>query len=220
LRYHFDFLAVLEYWPLLVRGAVLTLVLTFIAIVLGTVVGVAGAYIRSARVPILSAVVAAYVELIRNTPFIIQLFFVFFGLPSLGLKISAVEAALLAMTLNLGAYAVEIVRAGIESIGRGQIEAGEALGMTRFQIFLHVVLLPALRNVYPSLVSQFVILMLGSSVASQISAEELTFAGNFIQSRDFRSFEVYFIISAIYLVFAFALRRAFGVVGRFAFARR
>ena len=202
------------------RGALLTLELTAVAIVFGTIIGIAGAFIRSARLPVLNLLVCAYVELIRNTPFIVQLFFVFFGLPSLGVKITAVEAALLAMTLNLGAYAVEIVRAGIESIGRGQIEAGEALGMTRFQIFLHVVIVPALRNVYPSLVSQFVILMLGSSVASQISAEELTFAGNFIQSRDFRSFEVYFIVSAVYLAIAFAMRRAFGAFSRLAFSRR
>ncbi len=202
------------------RGVFLTLELTAVAIVLGTTIGIMGAFVRTARLPVLSVVVGAYVELIRNTPFIVQLFFVFFGLPSLGFKITAVEAAALAMTLNLGAYAVEIVRAGIESIGRGQIEAGEALGMTRFQIFLHVVIVPALRNVYPSLVSQFVILMLGSSVASQISAEELTFAGNFIQSRDFRSFEVYFIVSAIYLAIAFTMRRALGAVSRVAFARR
>jgi len=220
LRYHFDFVAVLEYWPLLVRGTILTLELTAVSIVLGTAVGISGAYVRVARVPVLGVIVAAYVELIRNTPFIVQLFFVFFGLPSLGLKITAVQATILAMTLNLGAYAVEIVRAGIESIGRGQIEAGEALGMTRVQIFLHVVIVPALRNVYPSLVSQFVILMLGSSVASQISTEELTFAGNFIQSRDFRSFEVYFIVAALYLVIAFAMRRALGAFGRLAFARR
>lgn len=220
MRYHFDFVAVLEYWPLLVRGTILTLELTAVSIVLGTAVGISGAYVRVARVPVLGVIVAAYVELIRNTPFIVQLFFVFFGLPSLGLKITAVQATILAMTLNLGAYAVEIVRAGIESIGRGQIEAGEALGMTRVQIFLHVVIVPALRNVYPSLVSQFVILMLGSSVASQISTEELTFAGNFIQSRDFRSFEVYFIVAALYLVIAFAMRRALGAFGRLAFARR
>jgi len=220
LRYQFDFGSVFAYWPLLLHGTLLTLGLTATAIVLGTLIGIAGGFARTARIPALSQAVGAYVELIRNTPFIVQLFFVFFGLPSLGIKITAVEAALLAMTLNLGAYAVEIVRAGIESIARGQIEAGEALGMTRAQVFLHVVIVPALGNVYPSLVSQFVILMLGSSVASQISAQELTFAGNFIQSRNFRSFEVYFVISFVYLAIAFAMRRLFGAAGRVAFSHR
>jgi polar amino acid transport system permease protein len=220
LRYHFDFGAVFEYWPLLLQGALLTLELTAVAVVFGMLIGVAGAYARTARLPVVGPLVAAYVELIRNTPFLVQLFFLFFGLPSLGIKITAIEAALLGMTLNLGAYAVEIVRAGIEATAPGQIEAGEALGMTRLQIFLWVVIVPALDKVYPALVSQFIIVMLGSSVASQISAPELTFAGNFIQSRDFRSLEVYFIVSVMYLAIAFGMRRLLGAFGRFAFARK
>jgi len=220
LRYHFDFGAVFEYWPLLLQGALLTLELTAVAVVFGMLIGVAGAYARTARLPVVGPLVAAYVELIRNTPFLVQLFFLFFGLPSLGIKINAIEAALLGMTLNLGAYAVEIVRAGIEATARGQIEAGEALGMTRLQIFLWVVIVPALDKVYPALVSQFIIVMLGSSVASQISAPELTFAGNFVQSRDFRSLEVYFIVSVMYLAIAFGMRRLLGMFGRFAFARK
>ena len=132
----------------------------------------------------------------------------------------AEQSAFLAMVINLGAYSTEIIRAGIEAIGRGQIEAGLSLAMSRWQIFRYIVILPALEKIYPALSSQFIIVMLGSSVVSQISAEELTFAANFIQSRNFRSFEVYFVVAAIYLLLAIGLRQLFRFVGTLAFARR
>ena len=132
----------------------------------------------------------------------------------------AEQSAFLAMVINLGAYSTEIIRAGIEAIGKGQIEAGLSLAMSRWQIFRYIIILPALEKIYPALSSQFIIVMLGSSVVSQISAEELTFAANFIQSRNFRSFEVYFVVAAIYLLLAIGLRQIFRMVGTLAFARR
>src|SRR3546814_7134747 len=105
-----------------------------------------------------------YIELIRNTPFLVQLFFFYFALPAAGVRWSAYTAALVAMVVNLGAYATEIVRAGIESIPKGQIEAGLALNLSRIDIFRFVILKPALRAIYPALTSQFILLMLASSV--------------------------------------------------------
>lgn len=219
MHYEFQFGEVFRNADLLLKGAWLTIQLTAIATVLGLIVGVAGALCRTSRVKALRWLSLAYVEVIRNTPFIVQLFFLFFGLPSAGIKLSAEQAALLAMVVNLGAYSTEIVRAGIEAIHKGQIEAGLSLALTRWQIFRYVVLKPALEKIYPALTSQFIIIMLGSSVVSQISAEELTFAANFIQSRNFRSFEVYFVITAMYLVMAIGFRRLFAWIGRRAFAR-
>ena len=138
----------------------------------------------------LKRLVGLYVELIRNTPFIVQLFFLFFGLPSLGIKLSPESASVLAMVINLGAYATEIIRAGIEATPRGQIEAALSLALSRAQVFTRVVLPPALRKVWPALVSQIIIVMLGSAVCGQISTEELSYAANLIQSRNFRSFRV------------------------------
>jgi polar amino acid transport system permease protein len=153
------------------------------------------------------ALVAAYVELIRNTPFIVQLFFIFFGLPSLGLKLSSETASIIAMTLNLGAYAAEIVRAGIESTSRGQLEAARSLAMTERQVFLKVVLPPALGRVWPAMVSQIVIVMLGSAVCGQIAAQELSYYTNLIMSRNFRSFEANFVAAAMYLAMAVLVRQ-------------
>jgi len=219
MTYQLDFAQVSVYTPELLRGAWFTIQLTAASTALGLLIGIAGACCRSARNPVLRGVAASYVELIRNTPFLVQLFFIFFGLPSIGIKLTSGQAALLAMVVNLGAYATEIVRAGIQAIPRGQIEAGLSIGLTRWQVSRHVVLLPALQHTYPALTSQFIILMLGSSVVSQISAEDLTFAANFIQSRNFRSFETYFIVAAAYLALAIGFRVLFNRLGAFIFRR-
>jgi polar amino acid transport system permease protein len=164
--------------------------------------------------------VGTYVELIRNTPFIVQLFFVFFGLPAAGVKLTPETASIIAMVVNLGAYATEIIRAGIEATPRGQIEAAMSLALNRAQIFLHVVLPPALKKVWPALVSQIIIVMLGSAVCGQISTEELSYAANLIQSRNFRAFEAFIIATAIYLALSVGVRKLLNWLGpRFLFGR-
>jgi len=207
MTYHFDFAAILDYVPLLVRGVGFTLALTAFGASFGLAIGIVGAVCRAWKLKPFDAVFAFYVETIRNTPFLVQLFFIFFGLPALGIKLDDWAAAALTMVINLGAYCTEIVRAGVEAVPRGQLEAARALALTRAQIFRHVVLRPALQKVWPAIASQIVIVMLGSSVCSQIGAEELTFAANFIQSRNFRAFETYFVVAFIYLAMAILLRQ-------------
>lgn len=216
-----DFLPVLANWPMLLKGLVLTAVLTGIALPLGMLLGVACAWARLHGGPLLRTVVASYVEVFRNTPFIIQLFFLFFGLPSLGLRMSPETASILAMTLNLGAYACEQVRAGIEATPRGQIEAAQCLALNRWQIFTRVVLPPSLGRVWPALTGQMIIVMLGSAVCSQISTEEISYAANLISSRTFRSFESYIVVTLSYLLLAVLLRQALNWLGpRFVFGQR
>jgi polar amino acid transport system permease protein len=215
-----DFAAVLADWPLLLRGAALTLVLTAVAAALGLALGVGCARARTHGRAAARALAAAYVELIRNTPFIVQLFFIFFGLPSLGLRLSSNAAAVIAMTLNLGAYAAEIARAGIEATPRGQLEAARSLAMTERQVFLRVVLPPALGRVWPAMASQVVIVMLGSAVCGQIAAQELSYYANLIMSRNFRSFEANFVAAGLYLAMAVLLRQALAWAGpRWLFGR-
>ncbi|MGH7318932.1 MAG: amino acid ABC transporter permease [Candidatus Rokuibacteriota bacterium] len=220
MAYQFQFEAIWPYAGLLVRGVWLTIQLTSLAAVLGIGLGVLGAMGRTSRFAWLRILVGTYVELIRNTPFIVQLFFVFFGLPSAGVKLTANEAAVLAMVINMGAYSIEIIRAGIEAIHRGQIEAGLALGLSRLQVFRHVVLFPALKAVYPALASQFILLMLATSVVSQIAAQELLYAAGFLESRTFRSFEIYLAATFIYLAMALLFRAAFQTINYYAFVRR
>ena len=214
MAYQFDFQPVLQQSDLLLKGALFTLELTAIGAALGIALGILGAVCRAWRLRPFDRVFGVYVELIRNTPFLIQLFFIFFGLPSLGVHINEWQAAVLAMVINLGAYSTEIIRAGIQAVPKGQLEAAAALAMTRAETFRHVILRPALAKVWPALSSQVVIVMLGSAVCSQISTEELTFAANFIQSRNFRAFETYLLTTLLYLVMAIGVRQLLHWIGR------
>lgn len=220
MRIELDFIAVLAQWPLLAKGVVWTIGLTIIASIVGVAVGVVFAWTRSHGAPTFKWVVGTYVELIRNTPFIVQLFFVYFGLPAAGVKLSPEMASIIAMVINLTAYATEIIRAGIDATPKGQVEAALSLAMNRAQTFVRVVLPPALRKVWPALVSQIIIVMLGSAVCGQISTEELSYAANLIQSRNFRAFEAYIIATLIYLALAISVRQFLNWLGpRFLFGK-
>jgi polar amino acid transport system permease protein len=209
MHYIFQFGTVFASFPALLRGALLTVELSAGAMVLGLALAIAGAFAKTAGRRWLRWLVTAYVEVIRNTPFLVQLFIIYFGLPPLGLRLGADSAALAAMVVNLGAYATEIVRAGIDAVPHGQVEAGRSLGLTRLQIFRFVMLFPAVKTVYPALASQFILLMLGSSLVAAISAEDLTGVANALQSRSFRSFETYFVVTLMYLAMALGFRAVF-----------
>ncbi|RAT15817.1 polar amino acid ABC transporter permease [Lonsdalea populi] len=214
MTYQLDFAALWPYWPDMLAGLWVTVQLTVLATVGGIAIGICGAALRSGKPNLLSGLWGVYVEAIRNTPFVVQLFFIVFGLPGLGLKLTAGEAALIAMLVNLGAYSTEIIRAGIQVTPKGQWEACRVLGLTRTQTFLRVILPPALQRIYPALVSQCIIVMLGSSVVSQVSYEELTFAANLIQSRTFLSFEVYLVTTLLYLALSLLMRQLLLLLGR------
>jgi polar amino acid transport system permease protein len=218
--YQLDFGALLQYLGFFLEGTAVTLGLTAVASLLGVAIGIAGAAAMGGKIQWLRNLVKAYVELIRNTPFIVQMFFIFFGLPSLGLRLSALGAAALAMTVNLAAYAIEIIRAGLEGVPAGQAEAATSLGLRVAPVFGLIVLPQALANVYPALVGQITITMLESAVVSQIAVVDLTHVADFIQSRNFRSFETYLVVTVIYLVLAAVMRRLLAVAGRGLFAGR
>jgi polar amino acid transport system permease protein len=220
MTYSFQFRDVFAASDLLLDGLALTLELSLFTMVMGLVIGIAGAAGRVYGPPWLRRPIAVYVEAIRNTPLIVQLFLIFFGLPSAGIKFDADTAAFVALSINLGAYSIEIVRAGLEAIPRSQIEAGQSLGLSGWQIFRYVIALPALKMMYPSLASQFVLLMLATSVVSQISAQDLFHAASIIQSRTFRDFEVYAVVAAAYLALAMIFRLMFAGLYWLLFARR
>ena len=211
---------VLAQFHLLAWGFLLTIELSVAAILLGSAVGLLAATFRNMGPRFLTWPVDVYVELIRNTPFLVQLYIIFFGLPSIGFRLTALEAGLIALTVNLGAYSTEIFRAGIESVHRTQIEAGAALALTRLQIFVHIILRPAVGRVWPALVSQFILLMLTSSVCSFVSLEELSGAANTIQSATFRSLETYLIAGLMYLVLAVCMKSLLFWLGQVLFTNR
>ncbi len=219
MEYTFHFIDVWTNRQELLWGAWLTVQLSAVSMVLSLVIAIFGALARTSGPKWLQVLVAAYVEFVRNTPFLVQVFVIFFGLPALGLRLEADTGALIAMVLNGSAYTIEIVRAGIQAINHGQVEAAYALGLHKIQTFRSIVLPQALRAVFTPLGSQFILLMLNSSIVSVISAEELTAAAQDIQSRTFRSFEVYIVTIAIYLVLSISFTAVFATLNRVFFPR-
>lgn len=219
-----DFGGVFSRADLLVDGVWLTVQVSLAAMAFSLVLGILAACLTLSGNRLLRLPVLTYVEIIRNTPFIVQVFLIYFGLPALGLRLEPVTAAITAMSIYGGAYTSEIIRAGIQSINKGQIEAGRALGMSGLTIFRHIVLKPALASVFPSLVAQFILLLLSSSVVSAISVPELTGIGNDIQGLTLRNMEVYLIIACVYVALVAALKGGLTLLERvlfpFKFLRR
>ncbi|MER8906596.1 amino acid ABC transporter permease [Mesorhizobium sp. M0854] len=189
------------------RGAATTILLIAVTTLAGTLLSILGAAGRRNGPLLLKRAIGVYVEMIRNTPFLVQLFFIFFGLPSIGVRLDPVLAAMLAMTLNMAAYTIEIVGAGLDAVPPGQTEAALALGLRPRQVFIKIVLPQALKVIYPALTSQIVIMMLESAVVSQIAVRELTYEADMLQARTFRAFETYFVVTMVYLALSIGLRQ-------------
>ena len=219
MHYVFHFNVVWDHWRELAEGAWLTIRLSGLAMIIGLAVATVCAYAKATGPSAVRWVVATYIELIRNTPFLVQIFIVYFSLPAMGISMDANQAALAAMVVNFGAYGAEILRSGIEAVSHGQIDAARALGLTRLQTFRYVVLFPALKIVFPALASQFILLMLASSVVSAISAVELTAITNSLQSTTFRPFEFYFVAAGLYLAMALGFRAVLGAIYWIIFVR-
>jgi len=203
-----------------VEAAFFTIQLSAIATVLGMLIGILGAAMKTSRNPFLYAPTAAYVEIIRNTPFLVQVYVIYFGLPSVGIRIDALTAGILSLTLYAGAYITEIMRAGINTVDRGQIEAARSLGLSPYQTFRNVILVPALAAIFPALTSQFILIMLASSVVSVISVPELTGTANDIQGNTFRSLEAFLVVAVIYLALTAAFKAIYAVIDRMLFTYR
>lgn len=193
-------------WTLL-EGALFSIGLTVAAAVMGFVFALVLSGVRFAQVPYLRNVATCYVEFIRNTPLIVQLFFVAFGLPMLlGYQWPFWAHALLALVLNFSAYFSEILRAGYGTVPSGQREAAAALGMGDLLIFFKIILPQAVAKMYPSLASQFIFLFLTTGVISEIGVNDLTQAGKFIDSRTFRTFEVFFTLTVLYIAISLTFK--------------
>ena len=212
MNYKLDFTPVIDGMPALLMGCLGTFLLAICGMALAIVIGMGGVILRDSKIARVRWLVKAFVEIIRNTPFLVQIFFIYFALPLAGLRLDPTPTAIIALGINGGAYAIEIIRGGVQSIGKGQIEAGLALGLHKAQVFRLIVLKPALRAIFPSLTSQFVLLTLTTSIASAISAYELTSVAQRIESDSFRSFEVYGTITLFYLVISWVMMRFFAAI--------
>jgi polar amino acid transport system permease protein len=218
LNYKLDFTPVIEGMPDLLLACLGTLGLALGGMLLATIIGIGGVVLRDSRIRPVRWLVMGFVELIRNTPFLVQIYFIYFALPLAGLRLDPTPTAIIALGMNGGAYAIEIIRGGVQAVGRGQVEAGLALGLHKAQVFRLIVLKPALRAIFPSLTSQFILLTLTTSIAAAVSAYELTSVAQMIENNTFRSFEVYGTITLMYLAMSWLLMQGFGLITRHYFS--
>jgi polar amino acid transport system permease protein len=214
MNYKFDFGAVFDRAPELLWATLGTFGLAFAGMALALLIGILGVIARTSKRRIVRAPVIAFVEVVRNTPFLVQIFYIYFALPLMGIRLNPTTTAIIALGINGGAYAIEIIRGGVESISKGQVEAGYALGLHKADVFRLIVLKPALRAIYPSLTSQFIMLTLTTSVCTSIAAYELTSAAQRIESDTFRSFEVYFTVTGMYLIISTVMMGFFALISR------
>ena len=216
--YQFDFGALAPYWEQFLWGCGLSILLALCSISIGLVIGVVTALAKRSHHRSLRLGASSYIELVRNTPFLVQVFFIYFGLPALGISFAPWSAAIIALSINCGAFAAEVIRGGIDAIPKGQFEAGTALGLKPLQVFRYIVMKPALRVIFPALSGQFVLALLTTSIVSSISAEELTAVAESLDTITFRSFEIYIVATLLYLAMSMMLAMTFKMINRVCFS--
>lgn len=212
MQYNLQFRDVLAAWQSFLDGMEVTIFLSAATMIGSLIVGTLLTIGRLYGPMLLRRAVMLYVEVVRNTPLLVQLFLVYFGLPSLGIRFDGITSALITFTFYLSAYTAEIMRAGIEAVPNTQVEAGHSLGLSHSQVFRHIILVPALKDMVPALSSQFIFFMLASSVVSQIAVQDLFHVGAIVQARTYRDLEVYIVIGVLYLGLALAFRLAFAAL--------
>ena len=217
--YVFQFGEIFRELPMLLDGALTTLHISILTLLISLVVGTLGALCRMSHRPWIHGPATWYVEGIRNTPLLVQLFFIYFGLSQIDIDVSSYTAGLIGLTVNNGAYLTEIVRAGIQAIHRGQFEAGYSLGLSFPQLMRYVVFPQAFRVIYPPLCNQLIGIILWSSLVSTISVQDLALRGKELASTTFRSFEVYIVLTLIYVVMTLIVSGLLKLIGRQLFQR-
>jgi polar amino acid transport system permease protein len=195
-----DFNLIIEYLPVLLQGLIVTLQIAACSCFIGLALGTLLALMQTSSRKLLRIFVTSYVVIIRGTPMLIQILSAYFLLPHIGIHISALWTAIIAIGLNSAAYISQVIRSGISSIGSGQIEAAKVLGFSTGATIRYIILPQALRTTLPALGNEFVTLIKDSSLASLISVAELTKQANFIKSKTFDAITVYFAVAVLYLI--------------------
>jgi polar amino acid transport system permease protein len=197
--YSFHFEVPLRYLPELMDGLAGTWKITSLSLSFGIIIALVGSASSISPIKLLRVIANVYVEIFRNTPAVVQLFFVYFGLPVLGVDLNPFSAALIALSLNHGAYLSEIIRSGIETVPKEQWESAVSLGLSRFKVLRYVVYPNAIKVAYPAICNQFIIGLLWVSLVSVISAKDMVFQASVVNSLTFRTFEIYIVVGVIYI---------------------
>ena len=201
----FDVQAIINAIPYLGRGLGNTLLLTFLGILFSSVLGIICAIFRISENRILRGILVIYIEIFRNTPIVAQIFYLYFALPLVGIKVSAFLCGLIALVLHFNAYNIEVFRSGLEAVPFGLYEAGEALGFTYIQRLRLIIFPLALRICLPALVNNYVSLLKNTALVSVIGVVEITFVAQDVIADNFTFLEMYSTIAVMYLVLVFGL---------------
>lgn len=208
-----DWWTPIENLPLLLRGALVSMELTLIVFALSVFFGTIIGFLRyNKKNKAGYRISTVYVELIRNTPMLVQIFFLYFGLPQFKIYLPAIVAGVMGLTINNSAYIAEIIRAGIQSISKGQWEAANCLGLKPINVFLDVIFPQALRNVFPSLINQFIMILFGTSLLSVLDIKDLTQVASILNSQNFRTLELFTFAIAIYYVMSVVCSKVLRVI--------
>ncbi|MBO67711.1 MAG: ABC transporter [Acidiferrobacteraceae bacterium] len=214
MNYTFQFGVALESLPALLRAGILTVELSFFAFWGGALIGLAGAAAKTFGGPVVSRLAQAYVVFFTNTPALLQIYLLYYGLPEVGIILPSFTCVLLGLTLNAGAYLTEIQRAGFLSVRLTEIEAAETLGMSLWQQIRFVIVPHIAKTIYPPLANMFLILVLGSSMAAVFSVDELTGTAINISTETYRWLEMFTLVAGVYIILTFVASIMLAVVGR------
>ncbi|MGO4270395.1 amino acid ABC transporter permease [Paenibacillus sp. TAF58] len=203
-----SFQVILDALPMLMKGALITFKIVIISLPIAFFIGLITGLMNVSSSKILRVIAASYVDIIRGTPLLVQVFFEYFGIPAfLDIRIPAETAGIIAISLNAGAYIAEIFRGGINSINRGQMEAARSLGLSKWLTMRLVILPQAIRRMIPAFVNQFIVSIKDTSLLSVIGISELTQSGEIIISANYRAFEIWGVVGVIYFIIIYALSR-------------
>jgi len=209
-----DFGFLSEYWSFFTRGAWLTLQLSFFGVLFGTILGIGFALMRISKIGILRFIASVYIEIIRGTPMLVQIFIIYYGLTNFGINFSPFMSGIIALTINSAAYMAEVFRAGINAIDKGQNEAARSLGMSHAMSLRYIVLPQAFRNMLPAIGNEFIVIIKDSSLVSTIGIAELMYNARTVASKTFIPFEPLIAAAAVYFVMTFILSRLLGLLER------
>ena len=209
-----DFEFIREQTPLYIEAAKLTLHMAVIGVILAIIVGLVCSMIKYFRIPVLRQIVECYIELSRNTPLLIQLFFLYFGLPKIGIVLSSEQCAISGLAFLGGSYMAEAFRSGLDNVPPIQVESALSLGMSNRQVFTNIILPQAVKNILPALCNEFISLLKETSISGYIGLMDLTKGGDIIRSVTYEAFMPLIAVAVIYLLMVVGLSKAVGVLER------
>ncbi|HCL4436885.1 TPA: amino acid ABC transporter permease [Clostridium botulinum] len=219
-----DFSFLSKYYSFFINGAKYTIILAFFTVVIGTILGLLLSLMKLSKNKILKYIAVSYIEFIRGTPVLVQLYIIYYGLPTIGIKFPEVPilgsnfpdffAGILALSINSGAYVAEIIRAGIQAVDKGQMEAARSLGMSESMAMKNVIIPQAFKNILPALGNEFITIIKESSIVSIIGIHELMYNADTVRGNIFRPFEPLLVAAVMYFILTFTLSKLLGVAER------